>query len=259
MAERALFGVAVPPGAVRVCIRPILGRGGAMPLYNERLEDDGIPSDSDIQAAASTNKTFWDYVDAQIKKKRIADSDADCEWKLRIQFFDQLGVEESFVTDGAYEFYRSSSASRGADDSPEARTFDRGLVLLERLTQSTEKAHRRIAESAASAIEGMVKAAADSIAKASEAGANAVAEASKQTAVVTEISRRLQDETEDLKKLIFGMHEKRAAEPAQPARSPAQDLKDVVDMGRTLMGMADTLMGPAPKSDAPTPSTPPAI
>lgn len=258
MAERTLFGVAVPEGAVRVCIRPILGRGGAMPLYSARLDDDGIPSDSDVQAAASTNQTFWDYVDAQIKKKRIAQSDADCEWKLRIQFFNQLGAEEAFVTDGTFEFFRSSTAHKGADDSPEARTFDRGLVLLERLTQATEKANRRIVESAASAIEGIVKAAAESIAKASEAGAAAVGEASKQTAVVSELAKVLQEETSQLKNSIFGLQEKHSKE-AQPSRSPAQDLKDVVDMGKTLMGMADTLMGPAPKTETSPPSTTPGL
>src|SRR3954462_1508850 len=98
MAERTLFGVAVPEGAVRVCIRPILGRGGALPLFDVRFEDDGIPSDTDVVFAASKNQGFWDYVDAQIKKKRIAQSDADCEWKLRLQFFNQHGVETSFTT-----------------------------------------------------------------------------------------------------------------------------------------------------------------
>lgn len=261
--QRNLFGVPVPPGAVRVTIRPVLGRGGAMPLHKQSL-DDGPLDEDEIIASASKNAAFWDYIDS-----RTAGKDAEaasCSWKLRLQFFDQQQAEESFTTEQAITFYRSASLPQvgKADD-----TRTQAWKTLRSSKRSTDKTLRRLHKSTADALAGMTaaslkaieeasKAAAASVAESSKAAGNALAEASKQTTVVSELAKALLAEASELKEGIFELQTERAKAPKEAPKGIAQEVRDVVDAGKSIMTLVETIGGavsnPTPAAAEPGPT-----
>lgn len=260
--QRNLFGVPVPPGAVRVTIRPVLGRGGAMPLHKQSL-DDGPLDEDEIIASASRNAAFWDYIDS-----RTAGKDAEaasCSWKLRLQFFDQQQAEESFTTEQAITFYRSASLPQAgkADD-----TRGQAWKALRKANRSTQKTLRALLKAtadgisavsvaAAKAIEESNKSASAAVAEASKAAGAALAEASKQTTVVSELAKAHLDEASELKEAIFQLQTERAKVPKEPPKGLVQEVKDVVEAGRSIMTLVDTIGGglTTPTPAAPAPGT----
>lgn len=247
MGERLLLGVPVPDGAVRVVIRPILGRGGALPLYESAL-DGPLPTETDVIVSASRNAAFWEYIDAQVKAKRIG---ADAfSWKLRIAFFNQLHVENATCTEQAFEFYRSASASRagGRKSTP----FKQSMRVLKAVQRSCLRSVRRVAEFSQQAIAETAKACAGAQAEASKAAGTALAEASKQTVVVGELAKALLAETGELKEAIFELQTERVKTPPPPPKTFTDELKDLHATAKTLMGLADTF------APAPAPATTPA-
>ncbi len=255
--QRTLFGCAIPEGAVRVVIRPILGRGGAIPLYEGRLEVDAVPTDTDVQIAASRNAGFWDYIHAQVKNDRIPAADT-WEWKLRLSFFDQNNVEEARLTESAFEFFRSASAGKLEASSAEAQLaalLERGLAVIQTVAEANNKALHKTAEACADAIGKVVASSTAAIAEASKAGAAAVAEATKQTAIVSELTKALLNECGELKEGIFELQTERAKTPAQPPKGVADQVKEVVEMGKALVSLGDRFMGSGPET--PTPPAPP--
>lgn len=243
-----LFGVPIPEGAVRVVIRPVLGAGGSLPLFEGLQEAGAWPTDSKIQADVARNADFWGYVDARVSARKLArPTDDTWAWKLRLQFYDQLGVEDVKVTDGTHEFYRSVTAGNGfGETSAEARMlmlFERGIAAVEQVGKSACDAIGKVSEFATAAIGKCSDSASTSVAKSCEAGSAAVAEATKQTAVVAELTKLIHAESLELKEGIFELQTKRAEKSVSPPKTVAEDIKEGVDTLRTVLSLADSFGG----------------
>jgi hypothetical protein len=259
--QRSLFGVAIPDGAVRVVIRPVLGRGGAQPLYEGPLSVDSIPTDNDVTVSASRNVAFWEYIDQEVKRKRIEAPADGWEWKLRLQFYSQTNAEEPVTTEGVFPFYRSGAASKGEEGGSEAKLialFERGMGVLQEMGKQQAKALRKAAKANAKALAQISAAATTAIGEVGKAAAGAVAEASKQTAVVSEITKTLHTETVELKEGIFELQTEMRNAPKQAPKSTAEQLKDVVDTVNTFRGLADSFgsnSSQKPPEPAPAPGS----
>jgi hypothetical protein len=248
MAEHVLYGIPVPPGAVRLVVRPSLGRGSSEALFEGRLEGQ-FPTEDEIRRAAAKDVEFWQYIDAAVKSKRIeTPRDGMWSWRLRLEFYNQLNSPEHHTTAQEYEFYRATSASSHGEADPEARLaqmFDRGMQLLDDISTKAldiiDRAADR-ADKAADRAEKIVAHASDAIAKVSTASSAALAEASKQTAVVSDLAKTMQQETVDLKDAIFKLQSERAQNKAPP-KSGVEEAKDLIDTAKMMMGLADSLGG----------------
>lgn len=237
--QRNLFGVPIPPGAVRVSVRPSIGRGGVLPLWEGRLDEGEPPSDSDILIQGSRNAGFWEYLDAQIRSGRLKREEV-YEWKLRLCFVDQNHAEESITTPQAFECYRSTASGTSAD--PHAQ------ILA--LHQSGMELVREALRASSECVKEATKAAAAAIADVSKSAAAALAEASKQTSTVSEMAKALHEECGELKKGIFELQTARAQAVQQPTKSTAGELKELLETGKTLFSLADGMLG-KPDGDKP--------
>lgn len=239
--QRNLFGVPVPPGAVRVIVRPSLGRGGALPLWEGPLEQGSPPCEADILTAGARNEGFWQYIDAQIRAGRVKPEEV-YEWKLRLQFIDQNQAEESAVTSETFEVFRAVAAasSRAPDPSAQlAALHERGFAVLQLIV---DKSTATVAE--------VHKAAAAALSESARAAAGALAEASKQTSQVSELAKALLEETSQLKQAVFELQTERAKGATQTSKSTAGEIKEVLEAGKLLFSLADGMMG-KPEGDKP--------
>lgn len=242
----ALFGVTIPDGAIRVVIRPVLGPGGSQPMYEARLEVGAEPTETQVKADVARNADFWNYIDTKVKARKLEVPPEEAwSWKLRLQFYNQQSTEEVILTDGNHEFYRGVMQPVSADGSIEARVsllHEKALGVLELVGKTALETLAAASKASCEAIAAASKASSESIAESSKAGAAAVAEATKQTAVVSQLALGQQDEAAELKAALFAELKKRA-EPAKPAQTTAQQLKDLLDVGKTFMGLADGWAG----------------
>lgn len=239
---RALFGIAVPDATTRITIRPVFGRGPAMPLYESPLaEGDPLPSETDVQIAASRNAAFWEYVDAQVASKRISVPDDGWRWKLRLQFRNNAGTEDPTSTEDAFEFYRAVVTPAGAGSAD--ALVERSLTLLENLTRATVRTNKRMTKACAEALALVSAEATKAIAAVADAAGKALAEASKQTSEVSKVTGALLQETSDLKEEIFKLQTERAKGGVQAPKSPASELKEFMETAKTVIGLAEGLGG----------------
>ena len=109
-----LFGVAVPADAVRLIVRPILGRGGALPLYVGPIDDE--TSETDVVVYASKFEPFWQYI---AQRGVQPSTEGMYAWKLRLTFTNSSGVEESHTTTETVDFFCALGAGAGDKDAVE--------------------------------------------------------------------------------------------------------------------------------------------
>lgn len=249
-----LFGVPVPEGAVRISVRPVMGRGPTLPLWEGRLSTGEDLSDGEILAAAARNQGFWDYVDAQIRAKRIEPAEV-FEWKLRLVFVDQHATESSVTTSDTFEVYRGAALAQGKATDPFAQLLalhQAGLEVLKSVSSACSATMTAVQTAATSAIAEASKAGAGAVAESSKAGAAALAEASKQTSEVSKLAEKLLEETSELKGAIFKLQTERA-QGGSAKKTTGDELKDLVETGKSLISLAD-VFGGKPEG-APTPKT----
>jgi|SRR5581483_1836750 len=264
-----LFGVDVPPAAVRVVVRPILGRGHAQPLFDGPLDDDAGPlTDTEVMVSASRNGAFWEYLDAQVAGGRIErPDDNQWSWKLRIEFFDQDNVRSNagaVVTAEAYKFYRAAkknAADGGGVDARVIMLFERGIALLDKgmavleavkvgCMASVDKSVAAIS----SAHEKSLSALAAAQQETGKASAQALAEVSKTVSHSAELAKKLQEETGDLKELAFGLLREKQAPQAQ--KGLVGEVKELGEVVTVFKGIVNTLGGGAEAPATPAPSPP---
>lgn len=251
----ALFGVTIPAGATRVVIRPVLGPGGAQPMYEGRLEVGAEPTETQVKADVARNSDFWSYIDGKVRAKKLEPPrDDEWSWKLRLHFYNQVNSEELLVTDGPHDFYRGPPSPGTPDGTLETRLcllLEKGVTVIETVGKSASEALASLAKASSEAIAATSKAACDSIAESTKAGAAAVAEATKQTAVVSQVALSQQDEAAELKEALIA-ELKNKSKPAAPTQTTAQQVRELLDVGKTLMGFADGWSGA--KESAPPPA-----
>lgn len=259
----ALFGVTIPEGANRVVIRPVLGPGGAQPMYEAPLTVGADPTETQVRSEVARNADFWAYIDSKVRAKKIeVPRDGEWQWKLKLQFFNQVNSEENLLTEGPHEFYRTVGPDGDAQAGAEAR-FENLCAKSLKVQRVSSKANARalgaMTVAASEAVAKIVEAATKAIATTSSAAAAAQAEVSKQTAVVTALTNALLQETSELKESIFGLLAKTAEARKEP-QSMAEQLKGVAETAKTLVGLADSMTSPAATAEAPaaTPAGKPA-
>jgi hypothetical protein len=253
MLERNLFGVPVPPGAVRAVVRPSLQRGNVLPLWEGRIEGTP-PSDAEILAEGARNEGFWTYVDALAAAGKLK-AEPLYEWKLRLSFFDQNGAAEHATTTDTFEVFRSGGAGVRATD-PSAQLFalfERAQTVLKETVSACSALVSTATTAAANTVSAANTAAAAAVAEATKAASTALAEASKQTSHVSALADKLHEETQELKGAIFKLQTERA-QAGTAKKTTGDELKDLAETGKTLLSLADAFAGSKP-AGAPTPKT----
>lgn len=246
-----LFGVPVPAGAVRVSIRPVMGRGPTLPLWEGRLSAGEELSDGEILAAAARNQGFWDYVDAQIRAKRIEPAEV-FDWKLRLVFADQNATESSATTADTFEVFRGAALAQGKAADPFAQLLtlhQAGLEVIKAAASACTAAVTAVQSAASAALADVARAGAGAVAEASKAGAAALAEASKQTSEVSKLAEKLLEETSELKNSIFELQTERAKGAGSAPKSTTQELKELADTAKAGLSLFDGFLnsgGPEP-------------
>lgn len=140
-----LFGLAIPPEAVRLVVRPVTGRGNAPSVYEATLADGRLlASETDLLAEAAQNKGFWLWVQKQVEAKKIDASPSGLwEWKVRLEFFDAGGAKtESAVSERAFEFYQLCATASAAPTDPVSAALQAMRDMQAQFMQAQERMAR---------------------------------------------------------------------------------------------------------------------